>query len=397
MPTRPAVRSVRVRNEKGELAFVPVSAPAIIVKEFSMTAGPDDPKTSDKNFSKDSRESVLGKPGQPGLGGAAPFTPPTPVPATPPAPGMPPKPPLPASTVGMGTTHSSTPSAAARDVANEVKAKAGDAADDLKKKADAAAEDMKKKAAVTAEDVKKKAGDVYEDAKESAVSIASDLKHQASDLAQDAKDKAYGVVSDVSGRVREVAEEQKAAGADTIGGVARAVGSAADELEGSAPGVARYVRDAASSIDRVSRDLRDRPIGDIVGSLNDFARRQPVAFFAGAVLAGFALSRFLKSSAERDGDDRGPLPAPRPVGERYDRPLPYRDDRPASTGTRYASASTSTYPGPAERSGARPGGTSDFDTRGKFGDPRYGLDKTTGPGAGESTTGVGANTFPTRK
>ena len=31
----------------------------------------------------------------------------------------------------------------------------------------------------------------------------------------------------------------------------------------------------------------------------DFARRQPMTFFGGSLLAGFALARFLKSSADR--------------------------------------------------------------------------------------------------
>jgi hypothetical protein len=41
-----------------------------------------------------------------------------------------------------------------------------------------------------------------------------------------------------------------------------------------------------------------------VRSLNNFARSQPAAFFGGAVLAGFALSRFFKSSAEPSGQQR---------------------------------------------------------------------------------------------
>jgi hypothetical protein len=33
-------------------------------------------------------------------------------------------------------------------------------------------------------------------------------------------------------------------------------------------------------------------------TLNDFGRKEPLAIFGGAVLAGFAISRFLKSSAD---------------------------------------------------------------------------------------------------
>jgi hypothetical protein len=37
----------------------------------------------------------------------------------------------------------------------------------------------------------------------------------------------------------------------------------------------------------------------VIGQVEDFARRQPVAFIGGAALLGFLASRFLKSSTER--------------------------------------------------------------------------------------------------
>jgi hypothetical protein len=44
-----------------------------------------------------------------------------------------------------------------------------------------------------------------------------------------------------------------------------------------------------------------------MGTMQDFARRQPVAFFGAAVLAGFAIARFAKSTAQPEGlyDARG--------------------------------------------------------------------------------------------
>ena len=59
---------------------------------------------------------------------------------------------------------------------------------------------------------------------------------------------------------------------------------------------------AASRLEQGAQALRERNIGDLVGGFNDLARREPLAFFGGAVLAGFAISRFLKSSS--DGADR---------------------------------------------------------------------------------------------
>jgi hypothetical protein len=40
--------------------------------------------------------------------------------------------------------------------------------------------------------------------------------------------------------------------------------------------------------------------------VEDFARRQPALFIGGSVAAGFALARFLKSSADRREREEGP-------------------------------------------------------------------------------------------
>jgi hypothetical protein len=81
----------------------------------------------------------------------------------------------------------------------------------------------------------------------------------------------------------------------------RAIHGAADEVEQELPQVAGFVHDAAAKLEGAAASLRERSVDDLVRSLNNFARKQPAAFFGGAVLAGFALSRFLKSSAEPSG------------------------------------------------------------------------------------------------
>jgi hypothetical protein len=102
-----------------------------------------------------------------------------------------------------------------------------------------------------------------------------------------------------SGAARDAAmnmgEAPKAAGADAIEGVGRAVRNAADDIGKESPLVAGYVRDAAASIDKVAGGLRDHTIGDLLDMVTRFGRQQPVTFFAGAIVAGFALSRFVKS------------------------------------------------------------------------------------------------------
>ena len=47
------------------------------------------------------------------------------------------------------------------------------------------------------------------------------------------------------------------------------------------------------------RSLDRRKVGDFVDGIEQFARERPVAFLGGAMVAGFALARFMKSSSTR--------------------------------------------------------------------------------------------------
>ncbi len=96
----------------------------------------------------------------------------------------------------------------------------------------------------------------------------------------------------------EVAEQQKKAGASQIDAMAKAVHGAADELEQQMPKAAEFVHAAASRIEQGADALREHNIQDLMNTFNNFGRKEPLAMFGGAVLAGFAISRFLKSSAD---------------------------------------------------------------------------------------------------
>jgi hypothetical protein len=96
-----------------------------------------------------------------------------------------------------------------------------------------------------------------------------------------------------------IAEQQKRAAAEQVGGVARAVHGAADQLESQLPFAAKYIHEAADSLESASAALKQRSIDELARSIGNFARTQPTAFFSTAVLAGFALARFLKSSNGR--------------------------------------------------------------------------------------------------
>lgn len=114
-----------------------------------------------------------------------------------------------------------------------------------------------------------------------------------SDAAEALKNRAAEAIR---GTAEDFAERRKREGAERIKGLGRAVHGAADEIGKEIPQAAEYVHTAAARIENAADELRNRSIEELIGSFTRFARQQPAAAFGGAVLAGFVLSRFLKSA-----------------------------------------------------------------------------------------------------
>ncbi len=128
-----------------------------------------------------------------------------------------------------------------------------------------------------------------EGVRDQARAAVDDLKQQARDLAGDAK-----------ARARAAAGRQKDAVAEQVYGFASALKSAADDLNQREQRFgAGCFEQVADGLEQVSEALRRRDLAEVVESVEDFARRQPVAFIGGTVAAGLALGRFMKSSAAR--------------------------------------------------------------------------------------------------
>jgi hypothetical protein len=135
-----------------------------------------------------------------------------------------------------------------------------------------------------------------------------DVMEALSSLKDSAAPKLNEIIEPVKEQATKVAQEQKDAGADQLGIVARAIHGAACELEGDMPQLARYVHDAGQQIDDAASGLRSGNINDLMDRFGTLARNQPAMVFGGAVVAGFALTRFLKASAQPPagaGDTQG--------------------------------------------------------------------------------------------
>jgi hypothetical protein len=155
------------------------------------------------------------------------------------------------------------------------------------------------KAATAAKSVADQAISASREIKEKAMGVVSasaeTIKGQASDFADTAKD----VATQATDKFKETVEGQKAAGANYVGSLADTIRRAAREFDADLPVAGTYIRKAASQVEGVADQLRTGNFSDLVQSAQSFARRQPTAFLGIAVLAGFGVVRFLKSSADK--------------------------------------------------------------------------------------------------
>jgi hypothetical protein len=106
-----------------------------------------------------------------------------------------------------------------------------------------------------------------------------------------------GVAEHAATEVRNFADKTRDTAADEVRGVASALRTAADELRDGSP-QERTFSQIADGLADASDALRNKDLGEIAGSVNDFARRNPLMFLGGAALVGFAATRFAKSSAD---------------------------------------------------------------------------------------------------
>jgi hypothetical protein len=115
--------------------------------------------------------------------------------------------------------------------------------------------------------------------------------------AHDIKETIRSMAGAVKEQTRQAVDDIKEKGANKVSGITSAVHGAADELGQQVPQFAAYMHATADRIDFAARAWRDRSVEEMATSFAAFARRQPTAAFAVSALAGFALTRFLKSSA----------------------------------------------------------------------------------------------------
>jgi len=135
-------------------------------------------------------------------------------------------------------------------------------------------------------------------------SSSGGLADQAQAKAGQVVDQAQGAAGQVAEQAKQQAtsqlESQKRRAVDSLVTVAQALRQTGEQLEQQEQGaVGGYVEQAAERVERVTNHLRSHDVPELLAQTQDFARRQPGLFVAGALALGFLGARFLMSSGQR--------------------------------------------------------------------------------------------------
>jgi hypothetical protein len=118
-------------------------------------------------------------------------------------------------------------------------------------------------------------------------------------------DAAREKIQQFASQARETASEQvesrfstgKTRATQTLGSIAQTLKSSSQQLrDQEEAGIGRYADQAAGKVEEISHYLENASLNDVAERVENFARREPALFIAGAVALGFIGARFLKSS-----------------------------------------------------------------------------------------------------
>jgi hypothetical protein len=109
-----------------------------------------------------------------------------------------------------------------------------------------------------------------------------------------------GILDRMRARAAAQLSTQKARATDGLGNVAQAIRQSAEQFRGNKQvTIAQYFEKAGDRIDRLSTELRNRDVGELVDEVQRFARKQPVLFFGSAFAIGVIGARLVSSAGQR--------------------------------------------------------------------------------------------------
>jgi hypothetical protein len=166
------------------------------------------------------------------------------------------------------------------------------------------------------QEVREATSQVLEQGKQMAGNLTEQGKQMAGDLAERGKGKAGELANQIQAKLYDLLEHQKHMAADGIGAIGKALRDISVNLQGeNKKGIAPYADKTADSMERISHDLHERDLRELVDRAEGFARRQPEFFLGASLLGGVLLARFLKTTWSHAGSQVSREPAELAVGQ----------------------------------------------------------------------------------
>jgi hypothetical protein len=138
---------------------------------------------------------------------------------------------------------------------------------------------------------------VLDQAQQRAGETVEQLKAQAGDVAVQVKTQAGTTVERLKSQAGDQLDTQMTQAGTGLATVAEAVNTLGDQLrQGNQALLAGYADRVAGQVDQMATYLRQSDPARVLHDIEDFARREPGLFLAGAFAMGLLGTRFLKSS-----------------------------------------------------------------------------------------------------
>lgn len=145
-----------------------------------------------------------------------------------------------------------------------------------------------------------------------ATDITGEVRRSAGQVADEAKRAGEAVRSEAADLVDSVrdetmrhAETGREKAAERLSSLADTIRDSTGELRRHEAWLADLVDKGAQELEGLAAALQRRDLNSLLGSVQDFARRQPALYAGAAVALGFAAARLAKSTGERGSANGG--------------------------------------------------------------------------------------------
>jgi len=132
--------------------------------------------------------------------------------------------------------------------------------------------------------------------------VGEEAGQQARQVAETARQEGRTVAAEIKGSVRAQVDTQRDRAAESL----RSLGSGMREMAGDRDDrLAGVMTEVAQRVDDVSRWMKTHETAEMLRSVEDFARRRPGMFLAGAALLGIVAGRLTRGIAAGSPDGNG--------------------------------------------------------------------------------------------